>query len=45
MGYECNQGPKYKMESPHKSYPQQGDEIPVKTNKMEEKYRLRESHY
>ena len=36
MGYDCNKTPNYKMKSPHKSYPEQGDEIPVKQYKMEE---------
>ena len=45
MGQKCKQTPNYKLESPHKSYPQQGDEIPVKQYEMEEQYRLRESHY
>ena len=41
MGYECKQTPNYKLESPHKSYVQQGDEIVVKKYEMEEQYRLR----
>ena len=45
MGYECKQAPNYKLEAPHKLYPQQGDGIPVRQYKMEEQYRLRESHY
>ena len=35
MGYECKQTPSYKQESPHKSYPLQGDEILVKKYEME----------
>ena len=45
MGYECKQAPNYNMEAPHKLYPQQDDEIPVRQYKMEEQYRVRESHY
>ena len=45
MGNECKQTPNYKLESPHKSYPQQGDEIPVRQYEMEEPYKLKESHY
>ena len=45
MGYECKQAPKYKLEAPHKLYPQKVDEIRVRQYKIEEKYRLRESHY
>ena len=45
MGYECKKAPNYKLKAPQKSYPQQGDEIPVRQYEMEEPYRLRESHY
>ena len=45
MGYECKQSPNYKMEAPHKSYPQRGDEIPVRLYEMEGPYKVRESHY
>ena len=37
MGYECKQSPNYNMESPKKSYPQQGGEILVRQYEMEEK--------
>ena len=36
MGYEWKQNPSYKIESRHNSYPQQGDEIPVRHYEMEE---------
>ena len=45
MGYECDQTPNYKLESPHKSYPRQGDEILGRQYEVEEQYRIRESHY
>ena len=45
MGYECKEAPNYKLEAPHKFYPQQGDEIPIKQYEMEKQYRLRKSHY
>ena len=36
MGHKCKKTRSYKMESPHKSYPLLGDEIPVKQYEMEE---------
>ena len=36
MGYECKKTHNYKLEAPHKSYPQQGDEILVRQYEMED---------
>ena len=36
MGYEYKQAPNYKLEAPHKLYPQQGDEISSRQYEMEE---------